>query len=109
MLEFLDVNVCNLSVFAIEDFGDLLKSRPFGLNVEEVYEDEFDEDPYLLQIRVNHRYISFRERTHRVDSVQLPGRLEVLEAKWVGILVDGQSSLDPEVHDHETLGTELEG
>src|SRR4051794_10401501 len=100
--------MCNLSFFAVEDFGDLLKGGSFGLNVEEVYEDEFDEDPYLLQVRIDHRCVSYRGRTHRVDGIQFPGRLEVLKAERVGILVNGQGSLDPEVHDHETLGTEFE-
>ena len=34
--------------------------------------------------------------------------MEVLETVRVDVLVDGQSNLDEEVHDHETLGTNLE-
>ena len=46
--------------------------------------------------------------THGVDEVQLPGvSLEGLEGHGVGISVEGQGGLDGQVHDHETLGTEL--
>jgi hypothetical protein len=47
--------------------------------------------------------------TYGVDSVELPRWLQVLEAKRVDILVDAERSLNPEVHDHESLGTDLEG
>jgi hypothetical protein len=43
-----------------------------------------------------------------VDGVELPGRLQVIEAERVDVLVDSQRNLDEEVHDHETLGTNLE-
>jgi hypothetical protein len=49
------------------------------------------------------------EMTYSVDGVELPGRLEVLEAEGVDVLVYGQSDLDEQVHDHEALGANLEG
>lgn len=49
------------------------------------------------------------QTTYGVDSVELPGWLKVVETVGVDILVDGQSNLDEEVHDHETLGANLEG
>lgn len=46
--------------------------------------------------------------TYSVDEVELPGALaEVVESDGVGIGVEGQGSLNREVHDHETLGTQL--
>jgi hypothetical protein len=47
--------------------------------------------------------------THSVDGVELPGRVQVRKSEGINILVDGQGNLDEEVHDHETLGTDLEG
>ena len=35
--------------------------------------------------------------------------MEVLETVGVDVLVDSQSDLDEQVHNHETLGTDLEG
>lgn len=90
-LDSLDINVCNLSLITIEDLGDLLKSRALGLNVEDADEDELEEDPAC------------------VDGVELPGGLEVVEAVRVDVLVDGEGNLDEEIHDHETLGANLEG
>lgn len=47
-------------------------------------------------------------RTYSIDGVELPLGVE-LEAVGVDILVEGESDLDPEVHEHETLGADLEG
>jgi hypothetical protein len=47
--------------------------------------------------------------TYSVDGVELPVGGKVSESKRVDVLVDGKSNLDEEVHDHETLGTNLEG
>jgi hypothetical protein len=49
------------------------------------------------------------EFTYSVDSVELPVGRQVRKSERVDILVDGQSDLDEEVHDHKTLGTNLEG
>ena len=46
--------------------------------------------------------------TYSVDNVELVGRFEMLESNWVEVLVDDKSDLYPEVHDHETLSTDLE-
>lgn len=40
----------NLSLVSVEDLGNLLESRPLGLDVEEGNEEEFDEDPDLIMI-----------------------------------------------------------
>jgi hypothetical protein len=47
--------------------------------------------------------------TYSVDGVELPVGHEMTEPEGVDVLVDGESNLDEEVHDHETLGTNLEG
>jgi hypothetical protein len=47
--------------------------------------------------------------TYSVDGVELPCGHEVLESERVDVLVDGQSDLNPEVHDHESLGANLVG
>jgi hypothetical protein len=47
--------------------------------------------------------------TYSVDGVELPVGHEMSETKRVDVLVDGESNLDEEVHDHETLGANLEG
>lgn len=47
--------------------------------------------------------------TYSVDGVEFPGGLQVVEPVGVDVLVDGQGNLDEEVHDHETLGADLEG
>jgi hypothetical protein len=46
--------------------------------------------------------------TYSVNGVELPSRVEVVEAQGVNVLVDSQSDLDEQVHDHQTLGTNLE-
>jgi hypothetical protein len=50
-----------------------------------------------------------KEFTYGVDRVELPVGHQVGESERVDVLVDGQSDLDEKVHDHETLGTNLEG
>ena len=47
LLDLVHVQVCDLSVLSVEDLGQFLKSWSSGLNVEEVDECEFDEDPDL--------------------------------------------------------------
>jgi hypothetical protein len=49
------------------------------------------------------------EFTYSVDGVELPVGRQVRKTERVDVLVDGQSDLNEEVHDHETLGTNLEG
>jgi hypothetical protein len=51
-LDSFEINVSNLSVFTIEDLGDLLKSRAAGLDIKDADEDEFEEDPALLSISI---------------------------------------------------------
>lgn len=47
LLDLVHVQVCNLSVLSVEDLSQFLKSWSSSLNVEEVDECEFDEDPDL--------------------------------------------------------------
>ena len=46
----LKVDVCNLSLIAIKNLGNLLKSRSTSLNVEYSDEDKFEENPALIGI-----------------------------------------------------------
>jgi hypothetical protein len=41
-----------------------------------------------------------------VEERQVPVLGEILPGDGVGLTADGQDSLDGDVHDHETLGTE---
>src|ERR1700681_4865162 len=47
LLDLVHVQVCNLSILSVEDLSQFLKSWSSSLNVEEVDECEFDEDPDL--------------------------------------------------------------
>ena len=48
--------------------------------------------------------------THSVNEVQLPGvAIKVLESNGVGVGVEGQGTLNRNIHDHETLGAQLVG
>jgi hypothetical protein len=49
MIELLQIDACNFSIFAIEDLGHLFESRSSGFNVQEADEKEFEEDPHLEQ------------------------------------------------------------
>jgi hypothetical protein len=49
-LNSLKIDVGNLSVFTIEDLGDLLKGGATGLDVEDTDEDELEEDPALAKL-----------------------------------------------------------
>jgi hypothetical protein len=108
-LNLLEINVGNLSLITIEDTSNLLESRTAGLDVKDGDEDEFEEDPALLLISMKFKNDACDGSTYGVDGVELPGGLEMLESKGVDVLVDGQSNLNEQVHDHETLGTNLEG
>ena len=46
----LGINVTDQSVVTIEDLGDLFECGSFGLDVEEVYEDELECDPALFSM-----------------------------------------------------------
>jgi len=89
-LNLFKIDLTDLSIIAIEDLGNLLKGWSFGLDVEEVDEDEFKSNPAS------------------VDGVKFPVGIQVLEAQRIDVLVDDQGDLDPEVHHHQTLGTDLE-
>ena len=45
LLNLIQINVCNGSLVAVKDLGQLLERGTAGLDVEEVHEHELDEDP----------------------------------------------------------------
>lgn len=47
LLDLVNINVRDFGVLSIEDLGQFLKSWATGLDVEEVDEEEFQEDPDL--------------------------------------------------------------
>jgi hypothetical protein len=89
LLDLVHVQVGDLSILSIEDLGEFLESWASGLNVEEVDECEFDEDPDGVEC----------------DEAVL--RVNVGPRDWVGLVAENQCSLDGQVHDHESLGSEL--
>lgn len=48
-LNFMQINMCHSCVLAVEDLGQLFKSRATSFNVEEVDEQKLDEDPDLTK------------------------------------------------------------
>lgn len=62
-----------------------------GFWVDKVDEDELDEDPQSVEKR------------------QIPVLREVVPSDRVGLTTNGEDSLDGNVHDHKTLGTECVG
>ena len=50
VLNLLKVNVSNLSLVAIKDLGNLLEGGAASLNIEDGDEDEFEEDPALVDV-----------------------------------------------------------
>lgn len=89
-LDLLQVNMRN-GVVAVEDARHLLKGVALGLDVEEIDEDQFAEVPEGVE-------------KHKVPVVG-----QVVPGEHVGLVTQGKNGLDGEVHDHHTLGTELEG
>lgn len=51
LLDLVHVQVRDLGVLAVEDLGEFLERWAAGLDVEEVDECEFDEDPDLEDVR----------------------------------------------------------
>ena len=49
-----------------------------------------------------------RNGTYSVKAPEVPVVGEVLESNGVGLVTNGESNLDEEVHDHETSSTESE-
>lgn len=47
-LDLMEIQASNGSSIAINNLGQLLERRPFGLDVEEVYESKFERNPALL-------------------------------------------------------------
>jgi len=48
LLDLMDIEMRDFSIFTIEDLGQLLESWASSLDVEEVNEGQFDEDPDLV-------------------------------------------------------------
>ena len=112
LLDLLEINMRHLGIITIEDLSQLLESGTPGLDVEEVDEAEFDEDP------------------NRIDERQVPVVRKVLPRNWVGItnvvsfiqkggyiyfffkknlLSENQWCLYRQVHNHDTLGAQAVG
>ena len=45
---------------------------------------------------------------YSVNSVEFPSGLQMRESVRIDVLVDSQGNLDEKIHNHETLGTNLE-
>ena len=60
---------------------------------------------------MNAAYLPNQEarRTYRVEEAEVPVSRQVVPGERVGLGADGQGGLDGDVHDHDTLGTEMEG
>lgn len=79
----------NLRLIAIEDLGEFFQCGTAGLDHEEVHENKFAEDP------------------DGVEERQVPVVWEVVPGDWVCVVSEDKGSLNSQVHDHETLGTQL--
>jgi hypothetical protein len=49
------------------------------------------------------------DETYSVEEPEVPGVRQVVNCDWVGLGRDGEDGLNSNVHDHDTLGTKLEG
>jgi hypothetical protein len=47
LLDLVDIDVANLGLITIDDLGELLEGGALGLNIHEVDEGEFEENPAL--------------------------------------------------------------
>jgi hypothetical protein len=108
LLSILELNSGNIGIITVEDSGDLFKSGTLGFDVEEEDEDELDSDPDLCLISMLNLMTSECE-TYSVEAPEVPVVGKVLESDGVGLVANGKSNLDEEVHDHETSSTESEG
>ncbi len=89
LLDLVQIQMSNLCLITIEDLGEFFQSGTAGLDHEEVHENKFAEDP------------------DGVEERQVPVVWKVVPGDWVGVVSENQSSLNCQVHDHETLGTQL--
>jgi len=92
LLNLVEIQVGNLSTLTIEDLGEFLESGTAGLDVKEVDEEELEEVP------------------KGVEHAEGPGLLlllEVVPGDGVGVVTEHQGGLDGQVHDHDSLGSEL--
>jgi hypothetical protein len=67
LLNLMQINMCDNSIFPIKDSSQLLESRPPSLDVEEVNKEEFNKDP------------------DSVDERQVPVVRQVLPSNGVGV------------------------
>ena len=49
-----------------------------------------------------------KEKTYSVEEPEVPAVGQVVDGKRVGLGSESKDSLDSDVHDHHTLGTEME-
>jgi len=91
-LNLVHVQVGDQCLITVKELGKFLKSWASSLNIEEVDEEPFDNNP---------------DGVERWQSPDVAGFLEVVPCNWVGLISENESGLDSQVHDHQSLGTEL--
>lgn len=91
-VQFVEIDGCNFGVRIVNNFVNFFKGWFFGFNVVEVNNCEFK--GYLVD----------------VDNVEVVGLVFlVFEVGGVGLVVDGQGSLDVDVYDYKIFGVERVG
>lgn len=83
------IQMRNLGLIAIKDLSQFLKCRTTSLHVEEVNKEQLHENP------------------NGIESGQVPMIRHFFPRNRVGVISKHKCCLDRQVHDHETLGTEL--
>lgn len=112
LVSLMVLDVGDLSLITIKDTGDLLKSGALGLNVEEVDKYKLDGDPDLWSESVDSLKQTWGKvsgQTYSVEAPEVPVVREVVKSNGVGLVADGKSDLDEEVHDHQATGTKTVG
>lgn len=92
LLNLMEVQVRNLSTLTVEDLGEFLERGAAGLDVEEVDEEELEKVPDCVE---------------HAEGPCLLLLLEVVPRDGVGVVPEHQSCLNGQVHDHDSLGSEL--
>ena len=108
LLSVVVVNICDISIIAIEDPRDLFKSWALSFDVEEENEDKLDSDPNLSLLVFWKSNSSMGSGTYSIETPEVPVVRKVFESDGVGLVTDGESNLNEEVHDHEATSTESE-
>jgi hypothetical protein len=108
LIKGIHILIRQLLLIAIKYLSNFLERRASCFNVKEAHEDEFEEDPHLSSTLEMLDRESAQAGTHRVDGIELPCRLQVLEPKRIDPLVERQCGLDEDVHHHKSLCTNFE-